>query len=219
MRTALFQAILLGGLALVVSCASAPTGKPGEEAAQALPEAELARAKDLNQRIDNLGLGDYARTEYTAGLKSLKTGEDAYGKDNAASKRSLDDAIGAFTAVIAKGGPLYLGKAREQTLSSKKAADDAKAAVAVKDDYAKASQSYDRAEKDSAAGDIESAAKGYASARDLFSAAAARALQKRAKAQQALRDADTALSASEQKAADSQKSLQAEGFGVSSGSQ
>src|SRR5512135_1265522 len=103
-------AVLAGALVLVVSCASTPPQKPAEpapeqpkeqpkeqpQAAVPAPDAELAQAKELKQKVDDWGLGDYDPQEYDAANKALQAGEDAYGKDNAASKKSLDSAITGY---------------------------------------------------------------------------------------------------------------------------
>jgi hypothetical protein len=145
-------------------------------------------------------------------VQDLKAGEDSYGKDNAASKQSLNKAIAGFQAVIDKGGPLYLAKLKAQCDASKKAADDAKAPVAVKADYAKALDAYNRANSEAAAKDIGGALKDYTTARDGFDAAASLALDKRQKALQAIKDTDQDMAESGQKAADAEQTLKDEGF-------
>ena len=220
---ALFAAVSLA----VVSCASTPakppetppakppeTPKP-ETPAAPLPEAELKQAKDLQQKADAYHLGDYAPDEYAAGTNSLKAGEDAYGKDNAASKKSLDDAIASFTTVIDKGGTAYVGKARDEADASRKSADDLKASVAVKDDYATAKDTYDKAGQEAASGDIGAAGTDYGSARDQFTAVAATAQEKKDRATRAMDETSQAMTDSEKTAADADSSLQAEGFSAS----
>ena len=142
MRKILFCAAAAGALFLVVSCASTPKADstppqqpkpetpPGQPVAGA-PDAELSQAKALQQRIDALGLGTYAPDDYAAANKDLQAGQDSYGKDNAASKKSLQSAVTKYNAVLTKGGPLYLAKAQREAEASKKAADDLKASVAA----------------------------------------------------------------------------------------
>ncbi len=200
--------VIVVSAALAISCASAPAKTPAGEA----PEAELAKAKELQKQVDTYGLGEYAPQEYAAAVKDLKAGEESYGKDNAASKQSLDKAIAEFQAVLDKGGPLYLAKLRAECEASKKAAEDIKAPVAVKDDYAKAKGVYDRANKEADAKDIAGAVKDYTEAKGLFDGAAALAREKRQKALQAIDETDKGITDSGQKATDAEQSLKDEGF-------
>ena len=223
MKKALVFALVASVSVIVASCASAPA-KPAEtpqvtapETPTApLPEAELARAKELQQKADANHLGDFDTEDYTAGTNALTAGQDAYGKDNAASKKSLDQAADSFTAVIDKGGKAYLAKAKDEADTSRKAADDLKASVAVKDEYGTAQDAYDNAGKEGEAGDLGAAGTDYASARDGFNAAAASAQEKKDRATRAMDATDKAMTASEKNAEDAQKSLQDEGFNPSS---
>ena len=144
MRKTLFWAALAAAVVLAASCAStppkAPEPEPEPKAVQAVPapEAELAKAKELKDRADAYDLGQYAPEEYAAAEKDLAAGEAAYGKDNAAAKKSLDKAVEGYTAVIAKGGAILVDRIQRESESSKKAADAVKAAVAVKEEYAAA---------------------------------------------------------------------------------
>ena len=217
MRRIVPWAALIAALLLAVSCASTPPAKPPEtpqpeKPAVAAPDAELAQAQSLQQKADKYGLGQYDAEDYAAATKDLKAGQDAYGKDNAAAKESLTKSIDEFKSVISKGGALYLAKLQAQTEASKKAADDLKASVAVKDQYGEANDVYQRALKEKDSGDIDSAAADFTKARDLFDAAAALAQQKKDNATKALAGAQETMTASEKKAADAQKTLKDEGF-------
>jgi len=216
MRRIVPWAALFAALLLAVSCAGTPPAKPPEnppeKPAVAAPDAELAKAQSLQQKADKYGLGEYDAEDYAAATKDLKAGQDAYGKDNAAAKESLTKSIGEFNSVITKGGALYLAKLQSQTEASKKAADDLKASVAVKDQYAEANDVYKRALKEKQSGDIDNAAADFTKARDLFDAAAALAQQKKDNATKALAGAQQTMTASERKAADAQKTLKDEGF-------
>jgi predicted phage tail protein len=201
--------IVLAGAVLLwaASCKSTPP-----EAAAPLPETELAQAKQLKAKADAYNLGTLAQAEYTAAENDLKAGQDAYGKDNAASKESLDRAITGYQAVIAKGGPLYLGPLQDKAAAAKKAADDLKASVAVKDDYAKAQAVYDRALKEKAAVDLDAATKDFEDARKMFEAVSAVAQDKLNKAVAANDDAAQAMKDSAAKAAEMQAAIEAESF-------
>jgi hypothetical protein len=218
MKKALFIALVAAVAVIVASCASAPA-KPVEtpqvttpETPAALPEAELAKAKELQKKVDAYHLGDFAPDDYATATSSLEAGQDAYGKDNVASKKSLDQSIASFNVVMDKGGAAYLAKAKADADSSKKAADDLKASVAVKDDYGKAQDAYDKAGTEGAAGDLGAAGTDYASARDQFNTVAATAQQKKDRATRAMDQTDQAMTASEKNAEDAQNALQADGF-------
>ena len=202
--------IVLAGAALLMaaSCKSTPP-----EVAVPLPETELAKAKELKAKADLYKLGPLAQAEYNAAESDLKAGEETYGKDNAASKASLDKAIAGYQAVIAKAGPLYLGTLHDKAAAAKAAADDLKSSVAVKDDYAKAKVVYDRAVAAKASGDLEAATKDYEEARKMFEAVTAVAQEKRDKAFAANADAAQALYESAAKAGEAQDALEAEHFG------
>jgi hypothetical protein len=208
MRKALLIVLATAALLMVVSCKSTPP-----EVAAPLPETELAKAKELKAKADLYNLGPLAQAEYSAAESDLKAGEAAYGKDNAASKVSLDKAIAGYQAVIDKAGPLYLGTLNDKAAAAKKTADDLKASVAVKDDYAKAQAVYDRALKEKAAGDLAAATKDFEEARKLFEAVAKVAAEKRDKALAASAEAAKAQADAEAAAAAAQKALESEGFG------
>lgn len=209
MKKAIPWAIVVLTIVFVAACASTPPQKPVTAGA---PDAELAQAKDLKQKADAYGLGTYAPDEYAAAVKDLQAGEAAYGTDNAAAKTSLDSAIAGFTSVIDKGGTLYLGKMKEKSDASKKSADDLKASVAVKDDYAKAREVYDRAVKEAAAKDLENAGKDFQQAATMFDAVAVQARDKKDKAAKAMDQVTNDMTSAEQQATDAEKTLQDEGF-------
>ena len=152
-------------------------------------------------------------------MKNLAAGQEAYGTDNKASKKSLDQAIAGFTTVIDTGGALYLGKLQDRAAASKKAADELKADVAVKDDYAGAAAVYTRAIKEKGAKDIDSAADDFTQAAILFDAVAEKAKEKKAAADAAMNAADASGASSKQAATDAEKTLDKEGFPSEGGDQ
>jgi hypothetical protein len=223
MKKTLLWAALAAALLFAASCASTPPVQPTPEPepqvqvepqkpAVPAPEAELAKAKELKQRADTYGLADYAPEEYAAASKDLAAGEASYGKDNAASKQSLDKAIAGFTSVINKGGAALVERIQSESTASKKAADDAKAPVAVKDEYAAALAVYNGALAAKKAGNLEKAGNDFAQARDMFDAVAKTALAKREKALQALQQTDQVLAESEAKASEAAQQLTSEGI-------
>jgi hypothetical protein len=202
--------IVLAGVALLLAASCKST--PPQEAVP-LPETELAKAKALKAEADTYNLGPLAQAEYTAAENDLKAGEAAYGTDNAASKVSLDKAISGYQAVISKGGAVYLGTLNDQASAAKMLADDLKASVAVKDDYAKAQAAYDKALAAKSAGDLEAATKDFEEARKLFEAVAMTATKKRDAARTANTAAAQAQTDAEAKAAAAQTALETETFG------
>lgn len=222
MRKTLFWAALAAAVVLAASCASTPPKSPEpqvepEKPVVPAPAAELAKAKELKDRADAYDLGQYAPEEYAAAEKDLAAGEAAYGKDNAAAKKSLDKAVAGYTAVIAKGGAILVDRIQRESESSKRTADEVKASVAVKDEYAAALAMYNGALAAKKAGDLEKAGSDFAAARDMFDDVAATARGKREKALQAMQETEDALAASQQKAADAQQALDSEGIPVQAG--
>jgi hypothetical protein len=227
MKRILIGAFTFSALAFVISCASAPPAKPAPEqppaqqpapeqpAAVPDPQAERDQARSLQQKVNLYSLATYDQDNYQAAEKDLKAGEDTYGKDNAASKKSFLAAIDEYNAVLTKATPLYLATVQAKTDASKKAADDLKASVAVKDDYAKANAVYQRALSEKNSGDIDNANKDFLDAQTQFDAVAKVAQQKKDTAVQAIQAAQQDATASEQKASDAEKALKDEGFAPS----
>jgi hypothetical protein len=203
-------------LALVVSCVSTPPPEqPQSEAplpAPAAPEKELQEARDLRVKVDTFALGDYQPDTYAQANESLAGGETAYGSDNATAKSLLDAAIGLYQKVIDDASPAYYAAAQAPVEAAKAAADELKAAVAVKDEYAAANALYVQALQERDQGDITSASVDFASARAKFEAVTATAQEKKTNALQELSGAEDDQKAAEQKASDALAELQTEGI-------
>jgi hypothetical protein len=231
MKKLAYLTALVAALALVVSCATTPPKQPEPEqppqetpketpkTSTPAPDADLQQAKDLRQKVDAYNLGSLDAEDYDAGVKALQAGQDAYGKDNDAARVSLQASIASFKAVLAKGGALYLGQEQQKTEVSKKAADDLKASVAVKDDYAGAMTVYERALKEKDAQDIDNASQDFGQAQKMFDAVAVTAQKKKTDAESALSDARKGGADAEKKASDAQQALKDEGFAVTGAAQ
>jgi len=229
MKKPAILACMTAFLLFLASCASTPPQQPvvaetppapaAQPAETAAPDAELAQARTLKDRIDAEGLAQYAADDYQTASADLQAGESEYGTDNAAAKSSLDKAITGFNAVITKGAPLRVASIQEKTEASKKAADDLLAAVAVKDRYAQANDVYTRGLKEKDAGDLENAAKDFTDAQGFFDAAAEAAQEKKDVALRALDDIQVDMGRSEQMAADAQQGLTDEGIPAQAGGQ
>jgi len=205
--------IFFAALILVASCATAPK-KPGaaEEPAEEpavtpaekpveiakveevpLPEAEYIQAKELRERILRYDLNQYAQNEYDSAEKSFIDGESAYGKDNARSKASFDQAIKGYTAVLQKGFTAYLDGRVKDVEKIKKSAEAIKAPVAVKDDYAKAKSVYEQALGARKAGENEEAAELLDEAEGLFTDVYDVTLEKKTRAEKSIEESRTEI--------------------------
>jgi hypothetical protein len=209
----------------ISSCASAPPAppaqpepQPAQPEAQAVtipaPDAERAKATELQKRVNANGLGPFDPDDYAAAETAFTAGEGSYGKDNESARRSFVAAADAYTLVLSKGGTLFLTREQKSAETSKSTADELKASVAVKDAYSEALAVYQRGVQESGTGDIENAAKDFAEARDAFAAVAVTAKEKKDAALTALDLAEKGRASSEQQATDAQNALQEEGFGV-----
>ena len=112
---------------------------------------------------------------------------------------------------------MLVEKIQAESTAARQAAEDIKADVAVKDEFAAALEVHNRALKEKEAGDLEKAGADFAQARDMFDAAYETASAKREAALKAIQQTDEALVESEQKAADAQEALDSEGVPVQGG--
>ena len=223
--------MMTAALFFVVSCASTPTPKPTPEeqtqqpqAQQAqpqaqqpapvtAPDAELAQAKGLQQKVDGYGLGTYDPDDYAAAEQGIcRRGRTRTARTMSPRRPRFSPPLRNTTPCYQRVVQQYLAQGKTQTDASKKTADDLKAAVAVMDAYAAANDVYNRAVQEMAAGDIDNASKDLSQARDMFDAVTKTAQQKKDAAVQALQSAQQDQTASQQKADEAQKALQNEGF-------
>lgn len=214
-----FRASAVAGAVLVistviVSCASAPAAKPAEEqsapvastapeaqpAAQPAPEkqipapdAELAKARDLKGEIDKYGLSDQAPDAYQKGTAALSAAEASMGKDNAAAKTQLDEAIADFDQVEKAGFPAVTKERQAKVAGARQDATAIKADVAAAETFKKAEQLEQQANQKAAAGDYASALDLLGQSLDQYQAAVAETKQKRQVAEAALQAANDQL--------------------------
>ena len=224
MKRAVLYSCLFAAALIAVSCASAPPEAPAPEqpavAAQpAAPESERASARSLMDVIETYGLASYDEESYAQGAADLAAGEESYDVDNAASKESFQAAIQKLSIVAEKGWAVILPDMERDCAASRTAADDLLAAVAVKDDYAKADAVYQQAVAEKNRGDNAKAYDDFFQARELFDAAAGLAWDKKTAAEDALSAAQEGKTASESKAAQADKSLSDEGITIEAGGQ
>jgi tetratricopeptide (TPR) repeat protein len=173
----------VAALFLIISCASPP--ETVEEPPEA-PEKEYNQAKELRQLIADYDLDQAAPTAFEAAEGSFKEGESAYGSDNAAARVAFEAAISGYQEVISEAFPQLVGRRQSEVDAVKQAADELKAAVAVKESYAAAKSVYDQAVAARGAGNFEEALKLLDEAERLFGEVYAEAKAKKERAEQAM---------------------------------
>jgi tetratricopeptide (TPR) repeat protein len=170
-------------LFLILSCASPP--ETIEEPPEA-PEKEYAQAKELRQLIDDYDLDTASPAVFQKAERSFLEGESAYGKENEAARVAFQEAISGYQQVIDEAFPLLVGRRQSEVDAVKQAADELKAAVAVKEKYAAAKSVYDQAAAARQAGNYKEALNLLDEAERLFEEVYAEAKQKKERADQAM---------------------------------
>jgi tetratricopeptide (TPR) repeat protein len=211
--------LLVAAIVLLASCATKPAPEQPAQPAQpkpepkqtvatvALPEKEYAEAKSLKARVDQNGLGEFVPEEYKQAEAKLQEAEGTYNKDNAKAKASLDQAVAAYNTVISKGFPLKTDKSRKDVEAVKANADNLKAPVAMKSEYAAALARYNQALAAQKAGDYERAIDLFGQAKIMFDQVAVKTQEKKATAEAALQAAQNSQADSEQKGNDADAQL------------
>jgi tetratricopeptide (TPR) repeat protein len=176
---------VIAAMIFVASCATAPkkgTPKPEKQVGTS-PESEYNQAKELRAKIMKYGLAQFAQDEFDAAEVKFKEGEAAYKSDIELSRDSFEKAILGYEAVIDIGFPAYLDGKIAEVEKIKKAAEDIKAPVAVKDDYKSAKAVYDDALKSKKKGNYEEASGLLDKAKDQFQSVYNVTLAKKQKAE------------------------------------
>ncbi len=156
------------------------------------------QAAALKTTIEEKDLAAYDSGNYAIANEKYALAESTYAADPEAALDALDEAILRYNLVVQKGFESYAATRKAPADDAKVKADEAKANVAVKEDYAKAQALYDEAAAAMAAGRYEDAASLYDQSSGLFEAATASALEKKATAEAALQSLDAASEASVQ---------------------
>jgi len=201
-----YSATIFAILLIFSSCATAPEVE--EDTKVALPETEYSRANKLKAQADKYSLADYAPDEYSQAEQKLKDGEATYKTDNASSKKSLDEAITGYEAVIAKGFPLLTEKKREDTETIVKQAEGIKAQVAMKEEYTAARTKYDQALAAQNAGEYEQAVALFDEAKLLFEDLYIKTKAKKERAEQAMNSSGESIKDFEEQARAGDEELQ-----------
>jgi len=143
--------------------------------------------------------GNYqiAEGKFTAEEGLWASGADA---DRAAGADALDEAILRFNLVLQKGKETVALNSKESAESSKSRSDEIKAEVSAKDEYEAAIAAFRDADSKLTNKEFEEAAAGYDEALAAFDQAYDIAAEKRARAEEAIRQAGEATAESERKA-------------------
>jgi hypothetical protein len=214
LAVSLWPAVVL----VIASCASTPPPPPEEKPAPTvhpLPEAEMARSRQMRDLIARYALDAYAPEAFRQAETRFGEGESLYSRENDRAKTALEEASRGYQAVIDRGFPLLTDERQESADASRSEADALKAAVALKDAYAAARALYEQAEAAEAAGRYAEAVDGYTQARSRFEELAVTARQKKELAEQSLLSSRETLLRAEQRALEAQEAqsgLQGEGL-------
>jgi tetratricopeptide (TPR) repeat protein len=211
MRTILILTLTVLAVVLI-SCATPPE-QPDQpvDTSVPLPEEELEEAKSLKKRVDDNGLAEFAMDDYNSAEASLKEGEEAYGKDNAEAKSALDAAIASYRKVISEAYPAWSRRSRDEVEGIKTNAENIKAPVAMKSEYAAAKAKYDEAVAAMDAGDYEEAISLFTEAKSLFQDVYEKTLEKKAAAETDLKATQDGIKDAEERAKAGDEELQGGG--------
>jgi hypothetical protein len=214
--------LLVAAAAVVaVSCATKPA--PVEEPAPAVepaptpapepapapevpkPDAEYQAAKALRATVTQFELAHYDQASFDAAEASFQDGEGAYGKDNTKAKADFEQAIAGYQKVLDGGFPALIAERKAAADDAKAIADMLKASVAVKADYSAGLNAYNQAMKANQAKDYAKCVGLFNQAEAKFTAAADRARQLKAQAENSMDAVQAQLTEAEQKAAEAEK--------------
>ncbi|MCX7024258.1 MAG: hypothetical protein NT080_06520 [Spirochaetes bacterium] len=165
------------------------------------------RAASLKSRIDEKELSSFDSGNYAIATEKLQFADSSYSTDPEAALDALDEAILRYNLVVQKGYENYAASRKEPADDSKNKADEIKAPVAVKADYEAAQAVYDEANAAMAAGRYEEAAASYDQAQSLFEKAWETATVKKEAATKALDSLEETTAVSEQKIKEADEAL------------
>ena len=158
------------------------------------------KAKSTKQKIDENELALYNQSSYNKGLQNLTLVEDAYSNESATSKEILqaaNDAYSDFNSVLISAYKSLAMAERKEALNAKKSADEVKAGVSKKEQYAEATQYFKDGDSLYSMQSPEKALNKYASAKNLYSELAADVKEKRSAALAAIEAAKKRVAESE----------------------
>lgn len=162
--------------------------------------ANYVKAKSAKQKIDENELALYNQSSYNKGLENLTLVEDAYSNESATSKEILqaaNDAYSDFNSVLISAYKSLAMAERKEALNAKKSADEVKAGVSRKEQYAEATQYFKDGDSLYSMQSPEKALNKYESAKNLYSELAADVKEKRSAALAAIEAAKKRVAESE----------------------
>ncbi|MCR4741882.1 MAG: hypothetical protein K5866_03305 [Treponema sp.] len=159
------------------------------------------KAKSAKQKIDENELASYNQSSYDKGLENLTLVEDAYSAESATSAEILqasNEAYSNFNSVLITAYKTLAKAQRSEALKAKKSADEVKAGVSRKEQYAEATQYFKDGDSLYSMQSPEKALDKYTNAKNLYSELAADVREKRAAALAAIEEAKKRVEESEQ---------------------
>lgn len=161
-----------------------------------------ARALAAKAEIDDNDWSGYDPGNYALAGERLAESDRLFPTDPPASLDASEEALLRYNIALDKGYQDYAGERKGSSDEARIMAQDIKANVAVKDDYAAAQSVYDRAIAAFSAERYREASKLFEEAERLFAAAYESSAAKRAAALKALSDLEAAQAASDARARD-----------------
>ena len=189
-RAALRIAACAASAVLVLSCAGGPE-PAAETAAEVPPPVELRERVDgLRAMIVEYQLAQYAEPTFEEAEAAYRRGIDAYGTDNERAAEALAAAEEGFETVREAGFRELVVRRRNLVEDQIEAGIDARADVAVRDEWTDATESLNEADEAADDGEYLEALVLYDEALADFADATAAAEEKRRRALQAISDAE-----------------------------
>jgi tetratricopeptide (TPR) repeat protein len=140
-------------------------------ACASLPEEEYQQAQENREIIAKHELNTYFPEKHAEAEERFVEGESNYDKDNAKSKEAFDAANALYQDIIKQAYPLRVNDTKSTADSSRNKAKNIKADVAVKNDFIKADEEYQKALALSEEGNYEEALVHLKEAQTLFEGA------------------------------------------------
>ncbi len=110
------------------------------------PDVEFEKASKNRQKIEKYQLQQYAEDEFKQAEENYKQARDAMDKkNNLKAGKAVASANQKYQVVLDKGFPPYTEKKDNEVQSDKKATDEIKGNVALKNEYDEALKSYNEA--------------------------------------------------------------------------
>lgn len=152
----------------------------------------------VQQEIDRRDFAKYDGGNYSLAQQKLKAAQAAYeAGDVNAAQNNAEEALLRFRLALNKGREMNASGRGEAASAERQAAQDLKANVAVKSDFERAQAVYAEAEQAFKAEKYDDAADLFAQAESLFADAKNVAAEKRARALEAMQNAQQQISATE----------------------